>query len=110
MHPASVTCLRPVPVTRRVATAFAVSFFLAAPLSAHAESEVVRVAVQASTRMIEGFRVESSGRGSLTYDQGVYDQGVDQGVRVLALKMGLPIKGSTDQGVRVLVLKMGQGL
>jgi hypothetical protein len=59
MHPASVTSLRTVPVSRRVATEFALSFLLAAPLSAHAESDVVRVAVQASMRMIEGFRVES---------------------------------------------------
>ncbi len=72
-------------LSRRITITLAASLLLAPPLAAQSDSGVVRVTVQESMNMLEGFRVGSSGRNTLTDAAGTARLTLPVGRQVIAV-------------------------
>lgn len=72
-------------ISRRITITLAASWLLAPPLAAQSDSGVVRVTVQESMNMLEGFRVASSGRNTLTDAAGTARLTLPVGRQVIAV-------------------------
>ncbi len=72
-------------ISRRITITLAASWLLAPPLAAQSDSGVVRVTVQESMNMLEGFRVASSGRNTLTDAAGTARLTLPVGRQIIAV-------------------------